>query len=110
MTTLSTVPATVKARRWRERKRKERAGYTFVTVAVSPYQVRALRRLGLVPGDPDSWQQLQPEPADLIQALRQLLEAAEPLAQVAHALCPDDTESEGGDRKAERRRLATAVA
>ena len=81
-------PAAVKARRWRKRKRQESAGYVFATVAVSPCQVRALRRLGLVAGDPDRWQEPRPPPLALGRALQRLLEAAGPLAKVAEALQP----------------------
>ena len=88
-------PVAVKARRWRERKRQERTGCVFVTVAVSPCQIRALRQLGLVAGDPDNWQELRPQSQTLAQAVQQFLEAAGPLAHVSHALCPDDTEADG---------------
>lgn len=92
---LSASPAAVKARRWRERKRQERAGCVFVTVGVSPCQVSALRRLGLVSGDPDSWHEPRPQPATLARAVQRLLEAARPLADVACALRPHDSEADG---------------
>ena len=76
----------MKARRWRERKRQERAGYAFVTVAVSSSQLRALRQLGLVSGDPDRWHQPRPPTTELTRAVQNLLELAGPLAKVADAL------------------------
>jgi hypothetical protein len=82
----SNHPAAVKARRWRERKRQERAGCVFVTVAVSSSQLRALRQLGLVSGDPDRWRQPPPPTDELTRAVQHLLELAEPLVKVADAL------------------------
>jgi hypothetical protein len=94
---VSVHPEAVKARRWRERKRRERAGCVFVTVAVTSCHTRALRRLGLVAGDPDDWLEPRPDAASLAQAVQQLFDAAEPLAKVAGALRPADGGATGSN-------------
>jgi hypothetical protein len=98
--TLSSHPGAVKARRWRERKRRERAGYAFVTVAVSPGHVRSLRGLGLLAGDPSDWDEPPPRPAALARAVQRLLATAPALADLARVLDepgPGGEPGEGGD-------------
>jgi hypothetical protein len=56
--------------------------------------------LGLVAGDPDDWLEPRPDAASLTWAVGRLLDAAEPLAEVAGALRPahddDAVESDAG--------------
>lgn len=89
MTTVmpSQHPGAVKARRWRERKRLEHRGCVFIHLPVTSAQIRALRRLALLPGDPDDWRSPKPDPEALAQAVTRYLAAAEPLAKVAGAFC-----------------------
>jgi hypothetical protein len=53
----------------------------------------ALRRLGLVAGDPDDRREPRPDAASLVQAEGRLLDAAEPLAEGAGALRPADDDA-----------------
>src|SRR5262245_51990370 len=85
---LSQHPGAIRARRWRERRRLQRCGYVCCELWVSPYQMHALRRLGLLAGDPVAWPLPRPDADELARAVAQLLDAAEPLAQLGDALCP----------------------
>jgi hypothetical protein len=69
-------PETVKARRWRGRRRLQRQGHVIVEVAVSPAQLRGLHALGLVSGTP--WVRATPPTADsVVEAISRLLDAAD---------------------------------
>ena len=84
----SAHPEAIKARRWRERKRLQREGCIMVDVPVTPAQVRGLRRLGLLEGNPNS-RCAPPRREALARAVRIFLGALVPLADVAAALDAD---------------------
>src|SRR3954447_8420989 len=87
---LSAHPEAVKARRWRAGKAAERRGAVLVSLVVEPREVAGLRRLGLVAGRPYAFDQAV-TPAEVEAALRQLLAATGPLAELARALAPGAT-------------------
>ena len=84
----SAHPEAIKARRWRERKRLQREGCIMVDVPVTPAQVRSLRRLGLLEGDPNT-RCAPPRREAVARAVRMFLGASVPLADVAAALDAD---------------------
>jgi len=88
----SAHPEAIKARRWRERKRLQREGCIMVDVPVTPAQVRGLRRLGLLEGDPNT-RCAPPRREALARAVRIFLGALMPLADVAAALNADIKEA-----------------
>src|SRR4051794_8627211 len=88
---LSAHPEAVKARRWRAGGAAERGGAVLVNLVVEPHEVVGLRRLGLVAGHPYAFER-PASPAELEAALRRLLAAAGPLAELARALTPGATE------------------
>src|SRR3954447_21363932 len=88
---LSAHPEAVKARRWRAGKAAERRGAVLVNLVVEPREVANLRRLGLVAGAPYEFDR-PASPAEIEAALRRLLAAAGPLAELGRALAYRATE------------------
>ena len=88
----SAHPEAIKARRWRERKRLQREGCIMADVPVTPAQVRGLRRLGLLEGNPNT-RCAPPRREAVARAVRIFLGALVPLADVAAALDADIKEA-----------------
>lgn len=87
-------PGAIKAREHRARRAALRRGAVRVELLVEPDELEDLRRLGLFAGRPRRGRP-PPEPEAIAAALRRLLAAAGPLAELAGALAPEDATGGG---------------